>query len=159
MSENLTNAVDVCVELLEEGAETWRRAKALNLGNGLYKLLPPPDYDPEDEMWAFLPGEIVALERARTNIGIIENAVRHPDQNVIRIIVWQAEGSPQGSKRTNALGLGNGLYKILPTPTYDPNAESWEFVPGDIVRLEEIKRGNGLFTYLAPYEKVYDNGK
>lgn len=158
MPDNLTNAVEVYVELLEEGTETWRRAKALNLGNRLYKLLQTPNYDPENEMWAFLPGEIVALEQAHTNIGIVENAVRHSNPDVIRIDVWQAEGSLQGSKRTNALGLGNGLYKILPTPTYDPSVEKWEFVPGDIVRLEEIKRDNGLFTFLAPYEKVEDAG-
>lgn len=62
MPDNLNNIITVYVELLEEGTETWRGTEALDIGNGFYKLLLPPDYDPEDEMWAFLPGDIVRLE-------------------------------------------------------------------------------------------------
>lgn len=158
MPDKPAKLVDVFVELLDEGTETWRGTKALDMGDGLYKLLPTSNYDPEDEIWAFLPGDIVALERAHTNIGIVENAVRHRNPDVIRIDVWMAEGSPLGCKRTNALALGGGLYKILPTPAYDPAEEKWEFVPGDIVRLHEITRANGLFKFLVPHEKVEDAG-
>lgn len=158
MPENLTNAVDVCVELLDEGTESWCRTKALDIGDGLYKLLPTPDYDPEDEMWAFLPGDIVRLEPVQSSFGLINKGVRHCNPDVIRIDVEQVEGSPFWVKRTNALSLGGGLYKILPTPTYDSSVEKWEFVPGDIVRLKEFKAPDG-FTYLVPYEKVYDDGK
>lgn len=147
------NIIYVCVELLDEGTDTWRWTKALNIGNGFYKLLPTPDYDPEDEFWAFLPGDIVRLEQAHTNIGTIEKAVRHPNLDVIRIDVEQKKGSPLAIKSTNALGLGGGLYKILPTPTYDPRVESWKFLPGDIVRLKKIKTAAG-FSYLEPFEKV-----
>lgn len=43
------------------------------------------------------------------------------------------EGSP-AAQGTEAIDMGNGLYKILPTPTYDPEDEIWEFIPGSIVR-------------------------
>jgi hypothetical protein len=51
--------VDVCVNLLEEGTPTLRIADAVPMPNGFYKLLPSPNYDPEDEIWEFLPGSIV----------------------------------------------------------------------------------------------------
>jgi hypothetical protein len=51
--------VEVFVPLLEEGTPTIRGTQALPLPNGLYKLLPTPNYDPEDEIWEFLPGSVV----------------------------------------------------------------------------------------------------
>jgi hypothetical protein len=51
--------VKISVRLLEEGVPTARPTQALSLGNGLYRILPTPDYDPEDEVWEFLPGSIV----------------------------------------------------------------------------------------------------
>jgi hypothetical protein len=37
---------------------------------------------------------------------------------------------------TRALDLGDGLFQIEATVDYDPELESWEFVPGSIVRSE-----------------------
>jgi hypothetical protein len=54
--------ITIDVQLFDEGIETWRPTQAEVLGNGLYKLLPTPDYDPEDERWEFLPGTIVRTE-------------------------------------------------------------------------------------------------
>ncbi|MGE4352323.1 MAG: hypothetical protein AB7E52_09075 [Bdellovibrionales bacterium] len=56
---------------MEEGVDTTRKTKAIDLGNGIFKLLPTKNYDPEDEIWEFLPGSIVRCER-RSNQG-------HPD--------------------------------------------------------------------------------
>lgn len=56
MTEKITT---VYVELLEEGTDTLRGTDAIDFGNGLYKLLPTPNYDPEDEIWAFLPHSVV----------------------------------------------------------------------------------------------------
>lgn len=150
MEEQL-DIIDVYIELLDEGTETWRPAKAQNIGNGLYRLLANVNYNPEDEEWAFLPGDIVRIEEIRFTKGRTGMGVRHADLNVIRIDVEQISGSPFWIKRTNALSLGDGLYKVLPTPTYYPNKEVWKFSPDSIVRLKEIKRG--LFTYLVASEK------
>jgi hypothetical protein len=57
-AENLT----IYVQLLNEGTTCWRPTEALNLGNGLFKLLPTPGYDPTDEEWEFLPGSVVRCE-------------------------------------------------------------------------------------------------
>ena len=54
-----TETVMIYVELLEEGTPTLRGTQAIPLGNDLYKLLPTSNYDPENEIWAFLPGSIV----------------------------------------------------------------------------------------------------
>lgn len=62
MTEQKT--VEVYVELLEEGTDTWRPTQAVDLGNGAYKLLATPDYDPENEIWAFLPGSIVKCRKS-----------------------------------------------------------------------------------------------
>jgi hypothetical protein len=60
-----TNTVEVYVELLEEGTPTVRPTQAIALSDGLYKLLPTPNYDAENEIWAFLPGSIVRCRWAQ----------------------------------------------------------------------------------------------
>ncbi|MGB4101342.1 MAG: hypothetical protein WBK91_05500 [Alphaproteobacteria bacterium] len=58
--------VVVHVQLLEEGTATARPTQAVPLENGLYKLLPTPDYDPEDEVWEFPPGAVVRCQWKKT---------------------------------------------------------------------------------------------
>lgn len=66
---NMANKITVYLNLLEEGTPTWRPTEAVDLGNGLYKLLPTDNYDPEDEIWEFLPGSIVKIKSAKTDEG------------------------------------------------------------------------------------------
>ena len=54
--------VKIYVQLLEEGTPTARPTEALALGDGVYKILQPDDYDPDDEMWEFPPGSLVRCE-------------------------------------------------------------------------------------------------
>lgn len=61
---NKDNIIEVYVSLREEGTDTIRKTQAINLGKGLYKLLPTPWYDPEDEVWEFLPDTIVRIKKA-----------------------------------------------------------------------------------------------
>lgn len=53
--------IDVYVRLLEEGTEVSRPVKALSLREGLYKILPTQDYNPESEKWEFPPGSVVRI--------------------------------------------------------------------------------------------------
>ena len=62
---NTASTVTVYVQLLEEGTDTMRPTQAMPLGGDSYKLLPTPSYDPEDEIWEFLPGSIVRCEKRR----------------------------------------------------------------------------------------------
>lgn len=57
--------IKVWVTLLDEGTDTIRQTEALEMGDGLYKLLPTPWYDSEDETWEFLPESIVRLEKSK----------------------------------------------------------------------------------------------
>ena len=43
--------------------ECSRPTRALDLGNGLFKVLPTSRYDPEDEVWEFLPDSIVRVRQ------------------------------------------------------------------------------------------------
>lgn len=63
------NTVMVNVRLLGEETPTSRPTQAIPLEGGLYQLLPVPGYDPEDEIWEFLPGAIVRVERVFTANG------------------------------------------------------------------------------------------
>ena len=54
-----SNTVIIYVPLLDEGTPTCRGTQAIDLGNGLYKLLPTDNYDSDDETWEYLPGSIV----------------------------------------------------------------------------------------------------
>ena len=49
----------IYIRLLDEGTEVFRRTEAEELDNGLFKLLPAPGYDPDDEHWEFTPGSVV----------------------------------------------------------------------------------------------------
>jgi len=55
--------VEVYVPLLDEGTPTIRGTQAIPLGGDLYRILPTPDYDPEDETWEFLPNSVVRCIR------------------------------------------------------------------------------------------------
>lgn len=152
LSQTKNAAVKVYVELLDEGTETWRPTTAVALGNGLFEIQPTPDYDPEDEAWAFLPGAVVKLEEKRFSDGK-HMAARHPNPKVIRIEMPLVDMKID-LRPTSALDLGNGLYEILPTPQYNPKEERWKFPPGSIVKLEKrIWSGGDLGTFLEPVER------
>jgi hypothetical protein len=55
----MANTVEIHIRLLEEGSECSRPTQALDLGNGLFKVLPTPNYDAADEVWEFPPDSIV----------------------------------------------------------------------------------------------------
>lgn len=63
------HTVQIYVVLLEEGTDTIRPTQAIVVGEGLYKLLPTPKYDPEDEIWEFPPGSIVKAQVKRSYDG------------------------------------------------------------------------------------------
>jgi len=57
--ENDVGLIPIYVRLLDEGTECSRPTQAERIGNDLFKLLPTPDYNSEDEHWEFPPGSIV----------------------------------------------------------------------------------------------------
>jgi hypothetical protein len=61
--------VKLFVYLLEEGTDVWRPTEAVPIGDGLFKILPTPEYDPEDEVWEFPPGSIVRCETRQDDSG------------------------------------------------------------------------------------------
>lgn len=70
------NTVKIYINLLEEGTPTWRPTQAIPLSNGLYKILSTVDYNPEDEIWEFLPNSIVRCEpRKAEKVGMVLLAV------------------------------------------------------------------------------------
>ena len=58
----MAKTVEIHIRLLHEGTECSRPTQALDLGNGLFKVLPTASYDPEDEVWEFPPDSIVRSE-------------------------------------------------------------------------------------------------
>jgi hypothetical protein len=52
------DTVTIFVRLIS-GSEGMRQVRALNLGDGLYKILPSTDYHPEKEQWEFPPHSVV----------------------------------------------------------------------------------------------------
>ena len=59
------NVIQVYVKLLNEGTEVFRPTSALEVEKGWFRMLATPDYDPENEQWEFLPGQIVCVEQRR----------------------------------------------------------------------------------------------
>lgn len=52
----------VYIQLLEEGSVCYRPTQGEEIGEGLYRVLPTENYDPELEVWEFPPGSIVRCE-------------------------------------------------------------------------------------------------
>jgi hypothetical protein len=59
----------VYVRLLDEGTDVFRPTEAEQRPDGTYKLLPTRDYDPDDEHWEFLPGQVVRCEHMHLHGG------------------------------------------------------------------------------------------
>lgn len=131
------NEVNIYVELLDEGSPTLRPTTAILDKDGLYKILPCPDYDPEDESWDFLPGSLVQLAEETLYDGSVGLIAKHPDSTAVRVYVDAKETFAPPSRNTYAIPLGNGLYEIQATPHYTA-AQLWEFPPGSIVRLKPL---------------------
>jgi hypothetical protein len=56
------------------------------------------------------------------------------------------------SRPTQALELGNGLFKVFPTVDYDPSDEVWDFPPNSIVRLQVTEsQGTTFLLAIAPH--------
>jgi len=64
-----SNRVKLFIYLLEEGTDVWRPTQAVAIGDGLFKILPTPEYEPEDEVWEFPPGSIVRCETRQNDSG------------------------------------------------------------------------------------------
>jgi len=63
----------------------------------------------------------------------------------VQIYVRLLEEGTDVSRPTQALDLGNGLFKLEATTDYDPEAETWEFVPGSEVRGEIRSSESGQY--------------
>ncbi len=44
---------------------------------------------------------------------------------------------------TKAENLGEGRYRLLPTDNYDPEDETWQFLPGSVVVCEMRRLSGG----------------
>lgn len=62
MDSNISR-VKIYVRLLGEGTEVCRPTEALDLGNGLFEVLPTAHYDTVNERWEFPPRSVVRGKR------------------------------------------------------------------------------------------------
>jgi hypothetical protein len=55
----------IYIRLLDEGTEVFRPTSAEPLGQGVFKVLPTSNYNPQDEKWEFPPGSLVECEKRK----------------------------------------------------------------------------------------------
>jgi hypothetical protein len=55
--------VIIYIRLLDEGVPVARPTQAEIIGENLFRVLATEKYDPEDEVWEFIPGTIVRCEK------------------------------------------------------------------------------------------------
>jgi len=67
------------------------------------------------------------------------------DSSATEIYVRLLNEGTEVSRPTRALDIGSGLFRLPPTPGYDPEDEEWEFRPGDLVRAEERESEEGHY--------------
>lgn len=54
-----TNSITIYIKLLDEGVDVYRPVDAICLSDGCYQLKGFDIFDPEDEHWEYLPGNVV----------------------------------------------------------------------------------------------------
>ena len=57
-------------------------------------------------------------------------------KKIVEMHVRLLDEGTEVSRPTFAVDLGNGLFQIQATTGYDPQLETWEFVPGSVVESE-----------------------
>jgi hypothetical protein len=57
----------IYIKLLEEGTKVYKPVPAIKIENNIYKVQGFQLYDPEDEVWEFLPGSYVIVEEQSLN--------------------------------------------------------------------------------------------
>ncbi len=67
----------------------------------------------------------------------------------VKIYVQLLEEGTETYRPTSAVPLEGDTYRILPTPTYDPEDEIWQYPPDSIVRCELTRFDNGEYALLA----------
>ncbi len=65
----------VYIKLLDEGTDVWRPVSAVKLAADTYELQGHDIYDPEDEVWEFLPGSQVIVNKVKKDGEIILVAI------------------------------------------------------------------------------------
>ncbi len=75
-TDSSTNRTVVFVRLLDEGTVVFRPSPARHVGDAVYRLEAPPDYDQEDEAWEFPPGSLVLCEMREMDGGSALVAVK-----------------------------------------------------------------------------------
>ena len=75
-----------------------------------------------------------------------------PQINQIIYVSLLDEGTPTW-RPADAIHVGDDSYQILPTQDYNPDSETWEFLPYSIVRCELRKTEDGTEVLLA-VEKI-----
>jgi hypothetical protein len=69
----------------------------------------------------------------------------------IEIYIRLLDEGTECSRPTQALKLGNRLFKVLPTSNYDPADEVWEFPPDSVVRSEvRCSEGKEFLLAISP---------
>ncbi len=68
-----TDWTEVHVRILDEAVDVWRPVKAHPISEHVFRLSGDPA--PEDEQWAFAPGDEVVVERRRADQGSVLVAV------------------------------------------------------------------------------------
>lgn len=76
---NEKSTIELHVRLLDEGTDCSRPTPGISVGNGLFKLLPTSNYNPDDERWEFLPGSLVRVKEVRNIEGAYLLAVAKED--------------------------------------------------------------------------------
>ena len=69
--------------------------------------------------------------------------------SAVQVHVRLLNATTDALRATLAIEVGGGMYKLFPTEDYEEQNESWEFVPGSMVRAAERTNAAGERFLLA----------
>lgn len=74
------------------------------------------------------------------------------ENSTIELYVRLLDEGTDCSRPTRGISVGNGFFKLLPTRDYNPDDEHWEFLPGSLVRVKEVRNSGGAYLLAVARE-------
>jgi hypothetical protein len=71
----------IYIQLLNEGTKVYRPVSAFEIGNNVYEVQDREIYNPDDEVWEFIPGTFVIVEEQNHDGEIILVAIKEQEKH------------------------------------------------------------------------------
>ncbi len=140
---------------LEEDDWCYRPTQAKRIAGDIFELLPTDDYDPEDEVWRFVPGSYVrcayVTKENATDYGMQESSFERKESIIIAHTLFEFQSVDEvfvsfadrtGFPPIPAKHIKDNIFELQDSEYTPYEDDEWVFKPGDIVRCAISGKNN-----------------